>query len=48
MILLDSVISPPPLDSECWHQNSIIRIMMLSFLTICDPPETSICACVDM
>ena len=31
MILLDSVISPPPLDSECWHQNSIIRIIMLSW-----------------
>ena len=32
------------LASERWHQNSIIRIMMLSFLTVCDPPESSLCA----
>ena len=34
MILLDSVVRPPPLASVCWHQNSIIRIMIHSMISV--------------
>ena len=34
MILLDSVVRPPPLASVCWHQNSIIKIMIHSMISV--------------